>query len=178
MDQNPQFMCLEKVKSAKMYSISIKTIQLSGKNHLVSLSLYDVLEDHIVLSEDIVPEVLYQISPDDDNYECRQCCSKPSFHFEVECPLLEKCSVCLNLFETDHLKSNCTTFDLCWNCGEVHNWRRCPKPLVNAKQNKFKETGLDFEINNQRKTFVHRGDKVSQCSRDLDVLKSLLAILK
>jgi len=179
MDMNPKFLSLEKVASARLISISIKTLVVSGKNQLLTLSLYDVKDDSLISCMAVVPAELSKMSPRENSYECRKCFSKPSFHFDKECPLLETCDLCLLVFELNHIKYDCQNNDMCWNCGQVHNWKKCSKLLLTLGQKQFQDFGLDFEVTNGKKKFLlQNGLEKIQCHRDVDVLEDLLKVLE
>merc|ERR1719369_2066523 len=100
----------------------------------------------MLLSKEIIPSELYKICPEDNNFQCKKCKCKPSFHFARDCPLLEQCTLCFFRFKTQHTKSECEVCDICWNCGGEHSWKRCIKPLVSIKQRRFKDIGFEFVI--------------------------------
>ena len=177
MQLNPPFMSLEEIQSSRPLVISIRTLNFGDKNQLVSLALYDLKEETMLLCKEIIPCELYNICPEDNNFQCKKCKSKPSFHFAKDCPLLEQCTLCFFRLKNEHKKSQCTVKDLCWNCGEEHIWRRCSKPLVNCKQRKFKDIGFEFDIVDGKKKvfYLIAGERV-ECYRDILVMKEFLKV--
>ena len=144
LDVNPKKLKRSEIKNCNIFTLSIKTIEVNGTNHLMAVSLYHLTNQELTLSRCILPKVLSSTFPADNNFYCRRCKSQSSFHLQSDCPLQEVCERCPE--KVNHEKVYCRS-KVCWNCGEnSHGWRKCGKPLISKQQRSFYDLGFRFKM--------------------------------
>ena len=168
------------------YILSIKTFEVGGKRYLHSLSLGTIQGKILLNFEAIIPAGFYNKIPDGlyGRY-CRIChdTRKPTLHAAEDCPSSEPCTIHPPEVKS-HKKFACNE-DRCWNCGEMHNWKRCPQTILTETQQflatvGYKASSLD-KGGKRLFTFTKEVDNVEvivDCEREDRVYARLIRLLE